>query len=68
MLRGIEYIHKQGLAHRDLKSSNVMLTVSGQVKLSELISYSTIHHIISYNILYNLHRLIDELKLISGSV
>jgi len=33
MLQGIEYIHNKGLAHRDLKSSNVMLTVSGQVKL-----------------------------------
>ncbi|PRP88071.1 hypothetical protein PROFUN_04162 [Planoprotostelium fungivorum] len=33
MLKAIEYLHAQGLAHRDLKSSNVMLTVSGQVKL-----------------------------------
>jgi len=33
MLKGISYLHEQGLAHRDLKSSNVMLTVSGQVKL-----------------------------------
>lgn len=34
MLLGIEYIHKLNLVHRDLKSANVMLDVSGGVKLS----------------------------------
>lgn len=34
MLKGIKYLHDRGYAHRDLKSSNVMLTIQGDVKLS----------------------------------
>lgn len=34
MLKGIKCLHDGGYAHRDLKSSNVMLTIQGDVKLS----------------------------------
>ncbi len=33
MLFGIRHLHRNNLAHRDLKSANVMLTIDGQVKL-----------------------------------
>ena len=37
MLEGIDYVHKQGYVHRDLKSANVMLDISGGVYLSAFI-------------------------------
>jgi len=33
MLNGIHYLHQQGFAHRDLKSSNVMISTQGEIKL-----------------------------------
>eukprot|EP01104_Vermistella_antarctica_P014064 TRINITY_DN4365_c0_g2_i1.p1 TRINITY_DN4365_c0_g2~~TRINITY_DN4365_c0_g2_i1.p1 ORF type:complete len:1231 (+),score=306.57 TRINITY_DN4365_c0_g2_i1:338-4030(+) len=33
MLHGIRYLHNKNLVHRDLKSSNVMLSVQGDVKI-----------------------------------
>jgi len=33
MLSALEYLHKNNLVHRDLKSANVMLTVEGKIKL-----------------------------------
>jgi len=32
-LKGLKYLHDKGFAHRDLKSSNVMMSVKGDVKL-----------------------------------
>eukprot|EP00013_Stygamoeba_regulata_P019391 CAMPEP_0177648418 /NCGR_PEP_ID=MMETSP0447-20121125/10815_1 /TAXON_ID=0 /ORGANISM="Stygamoeba regulata, Strain BSH-02190019" /LENGTH=420 /DNA_ID=CAMNT_0019151053 /DNA_START=218 /DNA_END=1480 /DNA_ORIENTATION=+ len=33
LLQGVEYLHTRELIHRDLKSSNVMMTIGGDVKL-----------------------------------
>jgi len=33
MLKGIQYLHRNNLVHRDLKSGNVMLTTRGELKL-----------------------------------
>lgn len=33
MLKALSYLHSKNYAHRDLKSSNVMMTVQGQIKL-----------------------------------
>lgn len=44
VLAGLGFLHKYFLAHRDLKSANIMITVHGDVKLS---MFST--HPLSYN-------------------
>lgn len=33
MLRGLDYAHKRGMAHRDMKASNVLVSSSGTAKL-----------------------------------
>jgi len=33
ILRGLNYLHKKQLAHRDLKSTNVMMSIKGEIKL-----------------------------------
>uniref|UniRef100_A0A6B2L0T5 Protein kinase domain-containing protein n=1 Tax=Arcella intermedia TaxID=1963864 RepID=A0A6B2L0T5_9EUKA len=33
MLRGLQYLHSIQLAHRDLKSANVMMSITGEIKL-----------------------------------
>lgn len=35
LLKGIFYLHANQLAHRDLKSANIMMSIQGQVKLSK---------------------------------
>ncbi len=34
MLKGIQFLHTKMLVHRDLKSSNVMMSITGEIKLS----------------------------------
>ena len=36
MLEGIEHMHSLGYYHRDLKSSNVLVSCDGEVKLCDL--------------------------------
>jgi len=35
ILDGVEHAHKKGIIHRDLKSSNIMITDNGQVKIMD---------------------------------
>lgn len=32
---GLEHLHRQGVIHRDIKSDNVLLSLAGDIKLSE---------------------------------
>jgi len=33
--KGIQYLHEKGILHRDIKSHNIMLTLTGEAKLSD---------------------------------
>lgn len=35
MMRGVDYLHKNGIAHRDLKPENIVLTRRGIVKIAD---------------------------------
>ena len=35
--RGLEHLHRHGVIHRDIKSDNVLLSLNGDVKLSECV-------------------------------
>jgi CTD kinase subunit alpha len=35
MLSGLAYLHDQGILHRDLKGSNILLNASGELKLAD---------------------------------
>jgi serine/threonine protein kinase len=32
-MKGLAYIHEQGMAHRDLKPENVLLSATGHIKV-----------------------------------
>lgn len=34
LMRGVEYIHEMGVAHRDLRPENILLTADGAIKIS----------------------------------
>ena len=33
--QGLEHLHRHGVIHRDIKSDNVLLSLTGDIKLSE---------------------------------
>lgn len=35
LMRGVNYIHEMGIAHRDLKPENLLLTLNGDLKISD---------------------------------
>lgn len=35
ILKALEYLHRQGISHRDLKAANVLVDAGGRVKLGD---------------------------------
>ena len=35
-LKGLQHLHSKGVIHRDIKSDNILLSMDGNIKLSEL--------------------------------
>ena len=48
ILKGLEWLHSNGVVHRDLKSPNIMLDVEGVVKLSMFFIFSSYYFICYY--------------------
>ncbi len=34
-LNGLQHLHSKGVIHRDIKSDNILLSMEGNIKLSE---------------------------------
>ena len=60
--QGLEHLHRHGVIHRDIKSDNVLLSLTGDIKLSGCFSFS---FILSFSFLTFLPTLIPLLYFIS---